>query len=217
MTRATASAASGGGRPPAETLDPSLDTFPKLVADNARRLGGKVAMREKDLGIWQAYTWSQYLAEARLIALGLVSLGFARGDKTAIVGDNRPALYWTMLATQALGGVPVPLYQDSIEKEMQFIVDHAEARFAVVEDQEQVDKLLHVREACPRLEYIVYDDPRGLRHYKDTCLLSLTELKERGAKLDRERPAYFEHELAAGKGDDVAIFCYTSGTTGQPK
>jgi long-chain acyl-CoA synthetase len=209
MTRATAAAAGA--------LDPALDTFPKLVVDNARRLGGKVAVREKDLGIWQAHGWSQYLAEARLIALGLASLGFARGDKTAIVGDNRPALYWTMLATQALGGVPVPLYQDSIEKEMQFIVDHAEARFAVVEDQEQVDKLLHVREACPRLEYIIYGDPRGLRRYKDACLLSLAELKERGEKLDRERPGYFERELAAGKGDDVAIFCYTSGTTGQPK
>ena len=209
MTRATVAAAGA--------LDPALDTFPKLVVDNARRLGGKVAVREKDLGIWQAHSWRQYLAEARLIALGLASLGFARGDKTAIVGDNRPALYWTMLATQALGGVPVPLYQDSIEKEMQFIVDHAEARFAVVEDQEQVDKLLHVREACPRLEYIIYGDPRGLRRYKDACLLSLAELKERGEKLDRERPGYFERELAAGKGDDVAIFCYTSGTTGQPK
>jgi long-chain acyl-CoA synthetase len=220
MTRATAAAATGGGRPPAEpadVLDPSLDTFPKLVADNARRLGRKVAVREKDLGIWQAYTWSQYLAEARLIALGLASLGFARGDKTAIVGDNRPALYWAMLATQALGGVAVPLYQDSIEKEMQFIVDHAEARFAVVEDQEQADKLLHVRAQCPRLEYIIYDDPRGLRHYADACLLSLTELKARGEALDHEQPGYFERELAAGRADDVAIFCYTSGTTGQPK
>ena len=140
-----------------------LDTFPKLVRDNAERLPRHVAIREKDLGIWQSYTWSEYLEQARLIALGLAALGFARGDKTAIVGDNRPALYWAMLATQALGGVPVPLYQDSIEKEMEYIVDHAEARFAVVEDQEQVDKLLRVREQCPGLEYIVYDDARGLR------------------------------------------------------
>jgi long-chain acyl-CoA synthetase len=220
MTHATAAAATGGGRPlapAAETLDPSLDTFPKLVVENARRFGGKVAVREKNLGIWQAYSWSQYLADARLIALGLASLGFARDDKTAIVGDNRPALYWTMLATQALGGVAVPLYQDSIEKEMQFIVDHAEARFAVVEDQEQVDKLLHVRAQCPRLEYIIYDDPRGLRHYKDDCLLSLAELKARGEAFDREHPGHVERELAAGRADDVAIFCYTSGTTGQPK
>src|SRR6185369_16618705 len=220
MTHATAAAATGGGRPPAsaaETLDPSLDTFPKLVVENARRFGGKVAVREKNLGIWQAYTWSQYLADARVIALGLASLGFARGDKTAIVGDNRPALYWTMLATQALGGVAVPLYQDSIEKEMEFIVDHAEARFAIVEDQEQVDKLLHVRESCPGLEYVIYDDPRGLRHYKDSCLLSLEELQERGRRFGQERPGYFDEEVARGRAEDTAVIAYTSGTTGRPK
>src|SRR5512145_3537504 len=195
MTRATA-AATIGARHPSDTLDPAADTFPKLVVENARRLGDKVAIREKTLGIWQSHSWRDYLAESRLIALGLAALGFARGDKTAIVGDNRPPLYWAMLATQALGGVPVPLYQDSIEKEMQFIVDHAEARFAVVEDQEQVDKLLHVRAQCPRLEYIIYDDPRGLRKYNEPCLLSLAELKERGEKFDREHPGWLDEEIA---------------------
>src|SRR6266498_4938788 len=155
----------------AHALDPSLDTFPKLVVRNAERIGAEVAIREKDLGIWQSYTWRDYLGQARLIALGLASLGFTRGDKTAIVGDNRPQLYWSILATQALGGVPVPLYQDSIEQEMQYILDHAEARFAVVEDQEQVDKLLHVKAQCPRLQHIVYDDPRGLRTYTEGGLL----------------------------------------------
>ena len=182
MTRATAAATIGARHAP-DAAKPASDTFPKLVADNARRLGDKVAIREKSLGIWQAYSWRQYLAEARSIALGLAALGFARGDKTAIVGDNRPPLYWAMLATQSLGGVPVPLYQDSIEKEMEYIVDHAEARFAVVEDQEQVDKLLHVRAQCPRLEYIIYDDPRGMRKYKEPCLLSLAELRERGREV----------------------------------
>ncbi len=215
MTRATA-AATIGARPP-DAANLATDTFPKLVVENARRLGDKVAIREKSLGIWQAYGWREYLAQARLIALGLASLGFTRGDKTAIVGDNRPPLYWAMLATQALGGVPVPLYQDSIEKEMQFIVDHAEARFAVVEDQEQVDKLLHVRAQCPRLEYIVYDDPRGMRKYNEPCLLSLAELKERGEKFEREHPGWLDEEIARGTADDVAIICYTSGTTGQPK
>jgi long-chain acyl-CoA synthetase len=198
-------------------LDPSPDTFPKLALQNARRLSGKVAIREKHLGIWQSYTWSQYAEQARLIALGLAALGFARGDKTAVVGDNRPALYWAMLATQALGGVAVPLYQDSIEKEMEYIVDHAEARFAIVEDQEQVDKLLHVREQCPGLEYVIYDEPGGLRHYKDSCLLSLQELQERGKKFAEDRPGYFEQEVAKGAAEDTAVIAYTSGTTGQPK
>jgi len=198
-------------------LDPNLDTFPKLALRNAQRLATKVAIREKDLGIWQPYTWKEYLDQARLIALGLASLGFARGDKTAVVGDNRPQLYWSMLATQALGGVPVPLYQDSIEKEMQFIVDHAEARFAVVEDQEQVDKLLHVKEQCPRLEYIIYDDPRGLRHYSQPFLMSLERLQEVGSTFAMENPTYFEDQVAKGRGDDMAVICYTSGTTGVPK
>ncbi len=202
---------------PVAALDPGLDTFPKLAVRNARRFPDKVAIREKDLGIWQSYTWSKYLEHSRLIALGLASLGFARGDKTAVVGDNRPQLYWGMLATQALGGVPVPLYQDSIEKEMQYIIDHAEARFALVEDQEQVDKLLHVKDQCPRLEYIVYDDPRGMRHYEDTGLLSLEELRERGRKFAQDNPGYFDQEVGKGKAADIAVICYTSGTTGQPK
>jgi long-chain acyl-CoA synthetase len=199
------------------TIEPGQDTFPKLIRANAERWPDRVAIREKDLGIWQAYTWRQYFQQARRIALGLASLGFARGDKAAIIGDNRPELYWAVAATQALGGIPVPLYQDSIEKELAYIVDHAEVRFAVVEDQEQVDKLLHIRAQCPRLEYIVYDDPRGLRTYSDPCLLSLAELEERGDKLDVSRPGAFEAELAAGAADDVAIICYTSGTTGSPK
>jgi long-chain acyl-CoA synthetase len=207
---------SNGGPPPAG-VDEGLDTFPKLVVHNAERFPDKVAIREKDYGVWQSYTWRQYLEQARLIALGLAAAGFARGDKVAIVGDNRPQLYWAMLAAQALGGVPVPLYQDSIEREMQFIVDHAEARFAVVEDQEQVDKLLHVRAQCPRLERLIYDDPRGLRHYEDACLTSLADLQARGERFGEAHPGYFEQEVAEGTGDDVAIICYTSGTTGQPK
>src|SRR5262245_16234802 len=202
----------GNGR-----LDPALDTFPKLLRQNVERFPDKIAIREKEYGIWQRYTWRQYLERSRLIALGLAALGFRRGDKTAIVGDNRPQLYWAMLATQALGGVPVPLYQDSIEKEMEFIVDHAEVRFAVVEDQEQVDKLLQVKTNCSRLEHIIYEDSRGLRHYQDPGLISLEAVLELGRRFDGEHPGYFEQEIAKGAADDVAIICYTSGTTGQPK
>jgi long-chain acyl-CoA synthetase len=200
-----------------KALDAARDTFPKLVRENARRIGGKVAIREKDFGIWQSYTWSRYFDEARLIAHGLASLGFARGDRVAIVGDNRPELYWAIMATQALGGVPVPIYQDSVEKEMEYVVDHAEARFAVVEDQEQVDKLLSLRTRCPRLTHIVYDDARGMRAYSEPGLVSMAELRELGRKFEVGHPAHFDAEVARGTADDLAIICYTSGTTGVPK
>ena len=200
-----------------EKLDRLLDTFPKLVKQNAERLGEKVAIREKDYGIWQSYTWREYLAQARLIALGLAALGFARGDKMAIIGDNRPRLYWAMLAAQVLGGVPVPLYQDSTEKEVEYILDHAEVRFAVAEDQEQVDKLLHVRDRCARLECLVYVDPRGLRHYPQPYLVSFERLQDLGKTFAIENPTYVEDQIAKGSADDIAVICYTSGTTGNPK
>jgi long-chain acyl-CoA synthetase len=198
-------------------LAPDADTFPKLVRSNAQTRARKVAIREKDLGIWQSSTWAQYWEQSRLIALGFASLGFARGDKTAVVGDNRPELYWAVCATQCLGGVPVPLYQDSSEKELAYIVDHAEARFAVVEDQEQVDKLLHVRAQCPKLEFVIYDDARGLRGYSEPNLLSLEELLERGRKFEQNHPSHLDDEIAKGRPDDTSIICYTSGTTGTPK
>jgi long-chain acyl-CoA synthetase len=204
--------------PPApEALHPERDTFPKLVRLNAERIPRRIAIREKELGIWQSYTWRDYSERSRLIALGLASLGCTRGDKVAIVGDNRPELYWAVTACQGLGGVPVPIYQDSIEKEMQYIIDHAEVRCAVVEDQEQVDKLLRVKVQCPRLESIVYEDPRGMRRYREPFLLSLAELEDRGRAFAVAHPGHFEAEVARGTAEDVAIICYTSGTTGAPK
>ncbi len=139
-------------------------TFPKILLHNAQKWGkSKAAIREKDFGIWQSYSWQDYLDQVRDFALGLAAMGFKRNDKLAIIGDNRPQLYWGMAAAQCLGGVPVPLYQDAIHKELHFIIDHAECRFALAEDQEQTDKLMLLREEIPRLEYIIYDDPRGLR------------------------------------------------------
>ena len=195
----------------------ALDTFPKLLADNARRRPDRPATREKDLGIWQSWTWSQVAEEVRALACGLAALGLKRGDKIAIVGDNRPRLYWTMTAAQALGAVPVPLYQDSAAKEMGFVIDHSEVRFAMVEDQEQVDKLLDIKANNPRIEQIVYEDGRGLRHYDQDFLHSFDEVQESGRQHEAADPGFYEAEVAKGKGEHTAIILYTSGTTGQPK
>ena len=146
------------------------NTFPKLLSHHAKVRPQSAAVREKDKGIWQTWSWSQVEEEVRRLACGLAAHGLKRGDKIAIVGDNRPRLYWTMTAAQAIGAIPVPMYQDSVAGEMTFVVDHAEIRFAVVEDQEQVDKMFEIKERCPSVETVIYDDSRGLRHYEqDPC------------------------------------------------
>jgi long-chain acyl-CoA synthetase len=192
-------------------------TFPALLELNARMRGDRPAIREKDLGIWQSWSWRQVRDEVRVLACGLAALGLRRGDKVAIIGDNRPQLYWAMVAAQALGAIPVPVYQDAAAAEMQFVLDHAEARFAVVEDQEQVDKLLEIKEHCPRLEVIAYRDPRGLRHYTQPFLHSLAAVDAMGREHIKEHPDFYDEEAAKAKGGDTAIMLYTSGTTGQPK
>jgi long-chain acyl-CoA synthetase len=194
-----------------------LDTFPKLLAHNAGLRGGRPAIREKDLGIWQAWTWAEVAREVEMMAAGFAALGLRRDDKILVVGDNRPRLYWTMVAAQAMGAIPVPVYQDAVAREMAFVVEHAEARFAVAEDQEQVDKLLEIQAGDGKLERIVYCDARGLRHYVQPSLTSFEKLEELGrAKLAAE-PGWYAAEVAKGKGSDVSIMLYTSGTTGSPK
>ncbi len=194
-----------------------LDTFPKLLLDRARRFGDRPAIREKNFGIWQTWTWRQVEQEIRMLACGLAARGFKRGDKLAIIGDNRPRLYWGMAAAQALGGIPVPAYQDAVAEEMQYVLDHAGAHFALAEDQEQVDKILEVKDRCPELTQIIFDDARGMRHYDRTHLHDFEDIQAQGRKFDKENPDFYTGEIEKGSGSDVSIILYTSGTTGTPK
>ncbi|MBI2313216.1 MAG: AMP-binding protein [Betaproteobacteria bacterium] len=193
------------------------DTFPKLLLQHARERGERPAIREKDLGIWQSWTWLQVAEEVRVLACGLAAQGFKRGMNLAIIGDNRPRLYWAMAAAQSLGGVPVPLYQDAVAEEMVFVMNDAEIHFAVVEDQEQVDKLLEIKDRCPMLEHIIYDDPRGLRHYEQQFLQGYDELQALGRVRHQEHPDFFLGAVGETRSEDVAVMAYTSGTTGKPK
>ncbi len=194
-----------------------LDTFPSLLIENASTRGNKPAMREKGLGIWQTWTWSQVADEIKSFASGLTSLGFTEHDRLAIVGDNRPQLYWAMVATQLNSGVPVPVYQDSVAEEMLYVLKHADVRFAVVEDQEQVDKILEIKDRCPKLEHIIYTDTRGMRDYKKPFIHFFGDVQSTGQTLDIQNPSLTEQKLSKINGSNIAIILYTSGTTGNPK
>ena len=196
---------------------PDLTTLPRLLQRNARDLGARPAMREKDRGIWQTWNWSQYHDQVRNLALGLASLGFRRGDRLSVIGDNRPRLYWAQVAAQSLGGISVPVYQDSIAKELAYVWNHAEVSVIVAEDQEQVDKVLALRDELVSLRLVVYDDPRGMTGYRHDWLKSFEDVQEAGRRFGVEHPVFFENEIEQGRADDVAVISYTSGTTGSPK
>ena len=193
------------------------DTFPKLLLRNARGVPDEVALREKEFGIWQSFTWREYHDHVRDFALGLVALGLKPGENVAIIGDNRPEWVWSEIAAQAAGCASVGLYQDSNVAEVAFVIDHCDAAVVVAEDQEQVDKILDMMDKLPKVRHVVYTDPRGLRKYQHPALIAFEAVEERGRALGQERPGLWQELVGRGKADDLAIISYTSGTTGFPK
>ena len=192
-------------------------TFPQLLLQHAAKRPQAAALREKEYGIWQAHNWAHLTSQVEHLAAGLHRAGLRRGEHMALIGANRPRLYATMLAVQSLGAIPIPLYQDAVAAECVFPLNNAEVRFAMVEDQEQVDKLSEIRELCPAISNIYYDDPRGLRNYSEPGLASLDALIEAGSAFTQQNPQWFHAEVAKVQPDDVAAMFFTSGTTGNPK
>ena len=192
-------------------------TFPQLLLKHAAERPAAAAMREKEYGIWQAHSWAGMATLVEHIACGLHQAGLQRGEHMAVIGANRPRLYATMLAAQSLGAIPIPLYQDAVGAECVFPITNAEVRFAFAEDQEQVDKLLEIRDRCPNLGHIIFDNPRGLRKYDEPGLVSLDLLIEAGQALVKSQPALFKAEVGKTSPECVAAMFFTSGTTGNPK
>ena len=194
------------------------DTLPKLLRFQAGRFGDKkVALREKEFGIWQGFTWKSYFERVKFFSLGLVSLGLKSGEKVSIIGDNRPEWVIAELSAQSVGAVPLGIYQDSTLKEVSYVIDHSDSTFVVAEDQEQVDKILDMKEQLPKVRYVIFSDPRGMRNYRDSHLIEFTEVENFGRELDGREPELFEKMVAQTSWEDLALICYTSGTTGFPK
>ncbi|MFZ4438763.1 MAG: AMP-binding protein [Syntrophales bacterium] len=196
----------------------SADTFPKLLIEKANHYGSKkIALREKDLGIWQSFTWQEYLEKVKYFSLGMISLGFEPGDKISVIGDNKPEWIIAELAAQAAGGLGTGIYQDSILKEVAYIINHSETKFVIAEDQEQVDKILDMQEELPNVKKVIYYDPKGMSKYDSDLLAYFPDVMEMGREYEKSHPGQFEKNVENTKSEDVAWICTTSGTTGFPK
>jgi long-chain acyl-CoA synthetase len=196
----------------------SADTFPKLLREQAKKYGArKIALREKDLGIWQSVTWAEYLEKVKYFSLGMISLGFQPGDKISVIGDNKPEWIIAELAAQSAGGFGTGIYQDSILKEVAYIINHSETKFVIAEDQEQVDKILDMQEELPNVKKVIYYDPKGMSKYDSDLLAHFPDVIEMGRLYEKTHPGQFEKNVESTKPEDVAWICTTSGTTGFPK
>ena len=193
------------------------DTIPQLIKSNCERWGSRIAMCMKNRGIWQRYTWKDYYEKVKYLSLGLISLGFEPGDVLCIIGDNEPEWFWAEFAAQAAGGIATGVFVDSIPSEVKYIAAHSGAKFAVVNDQEQTDKFLEIKDELPSLKKVVYWDPKGLKNYDDPILISFADVVKRGREYEKEHPNLFEQNVEKVKPDDIAFVYYTSGTTGLPK
>jgi long-chain acyl-CoA synthetase len=193
------------------------DTIPQIIRSNADRWGARAAMSMKMFGVWHSYNWRDYYKNVKYFSLGMISLGLERGNVVGIIGDNEPPWFWGEFAVQAAGGIATGIFVDSIPSEVKYIVEHSGARFVIVNDQEQTDKLLEIRGELPLLKKVIYWDPKGLRNYDDPVLIGFDEVMELGREYEKTHPGLFEKNVDEGKGEDVAFIYYTSGTTGLPK